>query len=307
MKDRHTTRTMALLMVLSLLIAGIGFAGGTDEQGAVQPVQYRGNGFFPGMGGYHGSMGQQGLWQNQDLELVEYEGVLITGIIQDTPAHQAGLQRGDIILSIQGTAVNSRQDIDQALADLEAGQTVALEIQRGTASLTKNLTIETRLFRPYIGILTQNSQPGMFGRMFFGDEVVPWDGTAAGTLGAVIVAVQPDSPAQKAGLTPGMLISEINGEPLASADVAGIISELEPGDSVSLTVQSLLQSSDSQEITVTLGSEDGRPYLGIQYHPFPNLGMSRAFGNARTGPMGFFQERGFGTPDTPRGPSRGRR
>jgi S1-C subfamily serine protease len=219
------------------------------------------------MQGTHYGVGPGARWfgGDQDLEILESEGVLITGIIADTPAQTAQLQRGDIILSVNGQKVNTRQEIDELLATLEAGQEIRLEIKRGTETITKRLTLETRLFRPHIGVITQNS-----GRMpfqgFYGFGMDQFIGTDA----VVILSVQTDSPAAKAGLTPGMLITGVNGTPLQSTDIASLISELNPGDPLTLAVQNQRTAEEQKEVTVTLAEKAGKAYLGIQYRPIPS-------------------------------------
>ena len=79
-------------------------------------------------------------------------GLLVAGVISDSPAERAGLMRGDILLSIEGTEVDSVQELRDALNDLRAGQRVKLEISRGGKTETVNLTLEDRINRPIIGI-----------------------------------------------------------------------------------------------------------------------------------------------------------
>jgi glutaredoxin-like YruB-family protein len=47
------------------------------------------------------------------------------------PAAEAGLRVGDILTEINGRAVRSAADLEAVLADLTAGQTVAVDLRRG--------------------------------------------------------------------------------------------------------------------------------------------------------------------------------
>ena len=83
---------------------------------------------------------------------------------------------------------------------------------------------------------------------------------------ALVVEVTEDSPADRAGLRVGDMITAVDGEPL-SADVS--LSELvrahEPGDEVELTVE---RAGRERTVTVTLGQDpdDGNDaWLGIRY------------------------------------------
>ena len=57
------------------------------------------------------------------------EGVLVSRVVEDSPAEEAGVQVGDLILSLDGSSVKSSRELRRALRDL-AGETVDLEISR---------------------------------------------------------------------------------------------------------------------------------------------------------------------------------
>jgi putative serine protease PepD len=69
--------------------------------------------------------------------------------------------------------------------------------------------------------------------------------------GATIAEVQPDSPAEEAGLEDGDVVTAVDGEEIASTDdLVATIAELAPGDVVTLTVE---RDGETQEIDVTIG------------------------------------------------------
>jgi serine protease Do len=71
------------------------------------------------------------------------------------------------------------------------------------------------------------------------------------TDGALVSAVEPDSPGAKAGLEPGDVILKLNGEPIAeSAQLPGKVAELKPGTPAKLEVW---RKGAAKEVTVTLG------------------------------------------------------
>lgn len=64
-------------------------------------------------------------------------------------------------------------------------------------------------------------------------------------------AVQPDSPAAKAGLKENDIIAAVNGEAItAERSLAGLLSKYQPGDEVTLKV---IQTDQTSELKVTLG------------------------------------------------------
>jgi serine protease Do len=58
-------------------------------------------------------------------------GVVVNRVSNAGPAAEAGLRRGDVIHRVGRTAVTSQADYDRAVAQLQSGSTVALQIERG--------------------------------------------------------------------------------------------------------------------------------------------------------------------------------
>ena len=58
------------------------------------------------------------------------EGVLVTEVVEDSPAAKAGLQAGDVIVKLDGEMVASGGDLHDALTGSEADQVVKVEVRR---------------------------------------------------------------------------------------------------------------------------------------------------------------------------------
>ncbi len=72
------------------------------------------------------------------------DGVVVSGLVRNGPAHAAGMLPGDIIAEIDGKPVTSpRQVIDQVAA-LQPGARVRLRVQRGEKSLDLEATVAER-------------------------------------------------------------------------------------------------------------------------------------------------------------------
>ncbi|HOE66199.1 MAG TPA: trypsin-like peptidase domain-containing protein [Candidatus Hydrogenedentes bacterium] len=78
----------------------------------------------------------------QELGARAESGCLVVNILRNSPAYQASLRPGDVILNLNGQKVTGATDIDFALWDLFVGDTVNLEIDRQGRRMTIEFTIQ---------------------------------------------------------------------------------------------------------------------------------------------------------------------
>jgi len=95
--------------------------------------------------------GQLGV-QMQDLtpalarafNIEQQHGAVIAGIIPSSPADRAGLQRGDVVIAVNGQAVDSATKLRNRIALMQVGDVVNLDILRDG----KELSIKARIAKP---------------------------------------------------------------------------------------------------------------------------------------------------------------
>jgi membrane-associated protease RseP (regulator of RpoE activity) len=132
----------------------------------------------------------------------------------------------------------------------------------------------TAPFSAPFGLHVELGQPGQpfSDTLFFQGPGMPFSHTMAlPTMPALpfgdflIHAVAEDSPAERAGLLPGDIITAVNGTALESPfAVIEAVDAADPGDSLTLTV--LGESGEERSVTVTLGEDPqraGAAYLGV--------------------------------------------
>jgi serine protease Do len=69
------------------------------------------------------------------LGLPTHQGVVVLGLVPDSPAERAGFQQGDIILAVDGRPVNDTEALEQAVLAHSIGDLIQFTVQRGTQQL----------------------------------------------------------------------------------------------------------------------------------------------------------------------------
>ncbi len=191
-------------------------------------------------------------------------GIVIASVAPDSPAAEAGVERGDILLEMDGEAVNSPLEMSRYLFDLEPGDEVELQVLHGDEERTLTATLGDQDGRPYLGVIPCASRSAELTRMTL----------HMADPGARIIEVVPDSPAEDAGLEAGDLIISVDGQALdGERSLADLIADYAPDDSVTLEVQS--PGEEPREVSVQLGEhpqETGAAYLGVQFLPASHIG-----------------------------------
>jgi serine protease Do len=73
--------------------------------------------------------------------LEEVEGLLVSGVAEDSPAARAGLARGDVVVAASGRPVTALDDLHAAV-DAAGDAPVAIELLRGTDRVTVTVGAE---------------------------------------------------------------------------------------------------------------------------------------------------------------------
>ncbi|MDE0827394.1 MAG: RIP metalloprotease RseP [Akkermansiaceae bacterium] len=155
-------------------------------------------------------------------------------VAKDSPAHKAGLLVGDEILKING------EEVDGFLGSLDSVQERIM--------LSKGNEIEFVVNRP------GEAQPLTLISKFDIKETRWWQRSGLRRVGiwvpntAIIHAVQEDSPAERAGLEPGDIITKVNGETLTNFSQFMSVTSQSPNIPVALEVE---RDGKSVPLTIT--------------------------------------------------------
>lgn len=160
--------------------------------------------------GYVGVLvGSPSAAQRRAAGLPRQTGALVDAVLDDGPADHAGLQRGDLVLSVDGVEVNSPDHFIQLTGERGPGAKVELDLFR--EGKPRRVTLELAR-RPTPAPAVEAAPFGFRGATLV--EVEP-SMREAGNLPAralLVLAVVERSAADRAGLTPGDIIVRIEGE-----------------------------------------------------------------------------------------------
>jgi regulator of sigma E protease len=174
---------------------------------------------------------------------------LIGGVEAGSSAAQAGLQRGDRIVAVNGKAVDNWQEV---LMDLLSSpqRPVRLSVARGRQTFTAAVT------------------PQLIPKYETGDSAGIYP-----SIRPQVTQVYDDSPAAKAGLRPGDEIRKVDGRPVA--DNRDFVAYIEKHAGVPVKIE-VVRDGAPQELTVVPRADGGVGRIGVGIGFFQRYGPLRA-------------------------------
>jgi len=170
------------------------------------------------------------------VQVVTGDGIMVHSVIADSPAAEVGIEPGDIILEIDGQPVREMRDIQAAPNYEQGGEEVTILLQRDDFQKAFILepSFDDTLQRWTIGVL------------------LCWN--MVGDVGG-------GSPADQAGIEPGDVILEVEGEPVYGEEsLYSILGSVERGEEIDL---SLYREVGSLQVSIDSALIDG----GSQIEP----------------------------------------
>lgn len=137
-------------------------------------------------------------------------GVLITEVVPDSPAEKAGLERRDVIIKMNDQNVEDWQSFRNAIAMLKPGTRIDLTVVRDGKQ--KKATVEIgALDESELAMGGASSRVNKLGVQVqeLTEELAQRFGYGR-AKGVIVTEVAQDSPADRAGITPGILIMSVN-------------------------------------------------------------------------------------------------
>ena len=139
-------------------------------------------------------------------------GVLIADVSPNSPAANAGLRPGDIVMSVNGQPISESSDLRLQVSEAGPGATFPMTVKRGTGTL--NITAKLRELPSDVASTPGTPAENQAGRGIQVEELTPSlrEQLKLGkeTQGVVVSQIDPASAAASAGLREGDLIQEVD-------------------------------------------------------------------------------------------------
>ena len=143
------------------------------------------------------------------MQLTNNKGVIISQVVPGSPADKAGLKIKDILISINKKPITSAAQVRNTLGMMRPGSKIKLEVIRQH----KKQTLTAKVGDPKQE-LKQRINPFLAGVSFRDFSEIETDGSQL--TGVLVTNITETSQAALAGVIPGDVITQANGQPIAS-------------------------------------------------------------------------------------------
>ena len=155
----------------------------------------------------------------KSLKMKDAKGAIVSDLDERGPASKAGIKAGDVVVAIDGRAVENNSDLSRYVASKPPGATVKLDVLRDGATKTIAVTLGTfpddtdkdedeEGRKGKLGMTLRDLSPDLAERL-----EVP-----SGTKGVVVMDVEAGEAAERAGLQRGDVIVSVNGAAVDGVD-----------------------------------------------------------------------------------------
>lgn len=245
----------------------------------------------------------EGAWLGVALDMGDGDtGVRVQQVYDGSPAESAGLKDGDVIVSVDGKSTSDVSTLTKIIRERKPGDKIAIRIVRDGHEQSLNATLGKREARRMIvrvpdsgeiQATIENALGGVTAFDWSASRV--WMGVSMTELtpelrrhfgapednGTLVAEVRPGSPAEKAGVKVGDILTEVDGEKVGqSFDVSRAIRERNPGDTVNV---SLVRDGQTRTVNLTLAERPADATRRLEWKgPMKGRALHVGPPNART-------------------------
>ncbi len=169
------------------------------------------------------------------------DGLMVHSVMENSPAEQAGIRPGDIIVEIEGQPVHTTDDVRAIVNSAEEGAEITLRVRRNGEEITRKLEpeVDPETQRRLIGVL------------------LCWN---------TVSRVEEGSPGYEAGIRAGDTILGVNGQSVYSGEsLSRALSSAEEGEEVKLVLLPRGETDETEEISLSHDGSETLPGVEIRW------------------------------------------
>ena len=211
-------------------------------------------------------------------------GVRVLEVVANSPAEQGGLAKNDLIVAINTRPIRTMDEMARILSAMPAGTEVIFDVRRDDG---KNAVAVVLGERPAPGqrrlenfgrqpeeirdgsrLVAPSNRPKLGVRTLPVTAQARQEFNLPGGDGAIVVAVTPGSPAERAGIRPGAVITNVDGKAVRDPNqLAEIVAGAGDRDKMAIM---LIQDGRPSRVTVSFGEEPRRRVVERPREPAPS-------------------------------------
>ena len=171
------------------------------------------------------------------FDLDRPRGALVAQVGEGTPAELAGIKPGDIIVEVDGEAIEISSDLPHVIGLISPGSQVTLKLIRDGDEESIVVEIGALEADEMPSVVASTSEPGILRTLGMSLRDLDRTDEAESDLlaGVVVTEVQRNSAAYEAGVRNGDVITRFGRTAISRlSDIEDATNDVEPGDSVSV-------------------------------------------------------------------------
>jgi membrane-associated protease RseP (regulator of RpoE activity) len=220
------------------------------------------------------------LVKKHDLKVKE--GAFVTDVEKKSPADSAGIKEDDVIIEVDGRQIYDADDLVKSISRIKPGTKANVVVMRNnekkslTAIISKNPANKFNVFAmskgaaytPFMYFLGHGRMGAEV--MDLNDQLGEYFGIKDGK-GVLVKSVKKKSPAEKAGLKAGDVITKIDKETIKkSGEISEALSDFESGDKVNIEV---IRKGVPKNLTIELEDDEEENNFNFHFN-MPDVGIN---------------------------------
>jgi serine protease Do len=147
--------------------------------------------------------------------LAKPQGALVSAVEPGSPADKAGIKAGDVIVAVDGKAIDESVELPRVIGETRPGTTLAMNVWRKGGAQTVRVTVGEMPAEKVAAVAGEEAKPGKLGVVV--RPLSPEERKSRGIDGGVVVD-QVDGPAARAGIQTGDVILAFGNEKVENAE-----------------------------------------------------------------------------------------